>query len=84
MIKYKDFVPQRIEIGTLGRDKYESFDDAVQLANEWVIQAGVKVISFETIILPDLWKVEQMPTNSAWYGNGARFQFVRVWYQERD
>lgn len=84
MIEYKDFVPQIIEEGSLGRVKYESFDDAVQLANEWVIQTNVKVISFETVVLPMIWKIRQVHTNSANYSNGGRFQFVRVWYEERE
>lgn len=90
MIAYQDFVPKRKTAGSLLRKaEFESFDAAVEAANEWIKQNSVKVVTIETVVLPnihapDLYGVQEgtrdadLLTMSGWAG---WHQFVRVWYE---
>ena len=56
MLKYKDFVPKEIEApGFFKEGKHESFDHAMEAANEWLANNEVTVISIETVVLPNIW-----------------------------
>ena len=57
MLKYKDFVPQEIEApGFFKEGKHESFDHAMEAANDWLVNNEVSVISIETVVLPNIWE----------------------------
>ncbi len=87
MIAFKDFVPQELESPRIfSAGKYALVDQAVEAANDWIRQNGVKVLNVETVVLPNM-------TNSGEEGTGDAklrvagsdmasdwYQFVRVWY----
>jgi hypothetical protein len=90
MLRFKDFVPQMTEPpGWIGEGTYESFDAAVEAANQWIIDSSVKLINLETVVLPNLWsRFEEGSTDSS-LGTSADSpsrwnQFLRCWYQERE
>ena len=54
MLKYKDFVPEEIEApGFFKEGRHESFEHAVQAANQWLSENRVALISIETVVLPN-------------------------------
>ena len=73
--------------GFLTAAKYEPIDQAVQAANDWIRQYGVKILNVETVVLPNVNNPGEEGTRDAqvrvsgdmtshWY------QFVRVWYTQ--
>ncbi len=86
MIAFQDFVPQQLQPpGFLTAAKYAPISQAVQVANDWIRQYGVKVLNVETVVLPNVYRFGEEGTGDAdlhvsgdtssdWY------QFVRVWY----
>lgn len=85
-ILYKDFVPpQTAPGGFLSSGRYASLDAAVREANAWVSAAGVQVLNFETVLLPNPFSTGEEGTadsNLRTSGDISAFwtQFVRVWY----
>lgn len=89
MLKYKDFVPKEIEApGFLKAGKHESFDDAVVAANQWLAESrNVKLISLETVVLPNIWSRWEEGSADASIGTSGEtpsrwHQFLRCWYRE--
>ena len=89
MLKYKDFVPREIEApGFFNVEgKHESFDDAVEAANEWLRQNKVTVISIETVVLPNIWARWEEGSVDASLGTSSDapsrwHQFLRCWYRD--
>ncbi len=88
MISYRDFAPHRISSGgLLHAEKYETFDDAVKAANEWVTSSGISVTSVETVVMPNIWEDKELGTRDgrvetaeAMTAVNEWYQFVRVWY----
>lgn len=89
MIAHRDFAPRFAtprglsESLGLKEPPYETFDDAVRAANEWIRTDAVKVLSIETVVLPNIWSEGgtadvALGTASGW---ASWYQFVRVWYQ---
>jgi len=85
MIAYKDFAPKMTKRGFFSTE-FQTFDQAVLAANQWIEQNRVEVVSIETVVLPEMWSEEgttdtELTTSgdmmSSWY------QFIRVWYQKR-
>lgn len=89
MIRFRDFVPKMIAApGLFKSGEYESFNVALDAANEWIEQSGIKVLNFETVVLPNIWsRWEEGPTDVALGTSGEMpshwHQFIRVWYEER-
>ncbi len=55
MIAFQDFVPQQLQPpGFFTMGQYALIDQAVQAANEWIRQGGVKVLNVETVVLPNM------------------------------
>ena len=87
--RYIDFAPvfaQRQLIGITVDVEYESLQDTVIRANDWITRAGVQVMNIETVLLP-------APLNQPDYQTGANgfrgdvvrwVQIVRVWYTKEE
>ncbi len=87
MIAYQDFVPKKLAEDVLQRGiHYETFDEAVKAANEWIQQQSVKVLHVETVVLPNIWRPSEQGTRDGAiriFENEMAYwhQFVRVWYE---
>ena len=90
MLQYKDFVPKQISApGFIKPGEHENFDDAVAAANAWLSENRVNVISFETVVLPNIWSQWEEGSGDASLGIGGSspshwHQFLRCWYHESD
>lgn len=88
MLHYKDFVPKEISAsGFLRAGEYESFDDAVAAANEWLAESRVKLIKIETVVLPNIhsrWEEGSSDASIRTSGDlpSQWHQFLRCWYSE--
>jgi hypothetical protein len=88
MLKYRDFVPLQIEEpGFFKAGEYESFDEAVNAANEWIVKSKIQLINLETVVLPNIWsRWEEGSTDAAIKTSGESpsqwHQFLRCWYRE--
>jgi len=89
MTAYRDFAPQRLQqrgvIESLKGPTYQTFDDALGAANDWIHAEGIGVVNLETVVLPNLWAEEgttdvDLRTVSGW---ANWHQFIRVWYHTR-
>ena len=91
---FKDFVPKRMAnagvvkfLGlSLPTDTFESFEDCVRAAGQWIETNKVDVISVETVVLPNIYAPhEEGPTDPALGVRGDFpafwYQFVRVWHR---
>jgi hypothetical protein len=88
MIGYRDFVPRQLPQSLLRRlvkTEYETLDDAVAAANDWIAAESVTLVNIETVVLPNIWRMrEQGPedvdvlVSSGW---ANWHQFIRVWYR---
>ena len=86
MLKMKDFLPQPDKPPALfSKQIYETLEDTVAAAGEWLKTSGVKLVQIETVIVPNLRKEDRSQAarfsvsysiDSQWY------QFIRVWYEE--
>ena len=87
MLKYRDFVPKEIEApGFLNPGEHESFNDAVEAANQWLTENSVKLINLETVVLPNIWSRWEDGSADASLGTGESIsrwhQFLRCWYHD--
>ena len=88
MLQYKDFVPKQITApGLFEPGEHESFDDALLAANKWLETSGVRLISLETVVLPNIWSKWEEGSADASIGTSGDspsrwHQFLRCWYQE--
>lgn len=88
MLKYKDFVPDEIERpGFLTPGEHESFDDAVEAANQWIVENNIKIIGMETVVLPNIWSRWEDGSGDASIGTSGDapsrwHQFLRCWYRD--
>ena len=92
LLKCEDFVPRQVGKPSpwTGRGAYQSFTQALQAANAWIIAHPlIDVINVETVVLPSLHAPKeegsQDPELMASTGGmpQAWHQFIRVWYVER-
>lgn len=82
-VAFKDFFPQVTQSGFLSND-YESFQQVVNRANEWMAGSGVQVLSVETLVLPNVSnEAEALHTNIRTSGEMSSYwrQILRVWYE---
>ncbi len=100
MLAYRDFAPRALgKAGWLGWSKgltWETFDDALAAANSWIAGESVKVVTVETVVLPNIpfsgnpdRTVAEPQTSGGHsavgagiFGQAYWYQFVRVWYQK--
>ena len=87
MLRYHDFVPQMTKPAAfLSPAEYESFDKALIAANQWIKENDLKVVTVETVVLPNIWsRFEEgsRDTSLGTSGESPSFwhQFIRVWYE---
>jgi hypothetical protein len=90
MLKFEDFIPERIDKPLLGNPTYESLKSVLARANDWIGESGLKIVNVETIVLPlhTAQRRDHYENNSdntffpAWpYGQNPWLQIVRVWYE---
>lgn len=88
MLRYKDFVPRQITAPGIFKDgQHESFDHAVEAANQWLVETKVKLVNLETVVLPNIWSRWEEGSNDASIGTSGDtpsrwHQFLRCWYQD--
>jgi hypothetical protein len=83
MIGFKDFAPQITKKGFL-KTEYQTFEEALSAANEWIAANHVNVVNIETVVLPEMWS-EDGTTDTDLTTSGDMmnrwYQFIRVWYR---
>ena len=88
MLRYKDFVPCQTQApGWLKPGEFESFDAAVEAANQWLSESNVRLIQMETVVLPNIhsrWEEGSTDASIGTSGDSPSFwhQFLRCWYQD--
>ena len=88
MLRYKDFVPKQVKAPGLFKDgDHETFDEAVEAANQWLVESKVRLINLETVVLPNIWSRWEEGSADASIGTSADtpsrwHQFLRCWYQD--
>ena len=88
MLKHKDFVPKEIKApGLFDHGEHESFDAAIEACNRWLAESKVRLISLETVVLPNIWSKWEEGSKDASIGTSGDFvsrwhQFLRCWYQD--
>jgi hypothetical protein len=87
MIRFKDFVPRMLaEPGLFKAGEYQSMDEALAAANDWIKENEINVTNVETVVLPNIWsRWEEGSTDTALGTSGdspSRWhQIIRVWYE---
>ena len=87
MIDYHDFVPKVIKPGGfLSNATYETLDDALRAANEWISKDKVDIVNIETVVLPNMHTSNAEGSNDVGLDVGGEsdstwHQFIRVWYR---
>ncbi|MEQ8789435.1 MAG: hypothetical protein RIC55_24285 [Pirellulaceae bacterium] len=87
MIRFRDFVPRMLaEPGLFKAGEYESMDEALAAANDWIKENEIRVTNVETVVLPNIWsRWEEGSTDTALGTSGdspSRWhQVIRVWYE---
>jgi hypothetical protein len=90
MIAFQDFAPAQLSIsGGPIASQWEPFDQAVIRANAWIQQYSIRVISVETLLLPNVWNTVARGTLESRMHTSADmanhwFQVVRVWFEVRE
>ena len=87
LIAFRDFVPQRQRRRLLGMvSDYESLQEVVSRANQWIEQHQIDVLSVETVIMTSLPDEETQNPNIRMDSPGttsfSTYQIVRVWYRQ--
>lgn len=89
MLCYRDFVPQQKRPpGFFRQGEHESFDMAVQAANDWLVVQQVKLVNLETVVLPNIWNRWEEGSSDASLATGGDHpshwhQVLRVWYIDK-
>ena len=82
-LSYKDFFPAVLKSGFFSTE-HEALSATVARASEWVSGVGVRVINVETVVLPNIRKVEdasQVGIRTSGEMSSHWYQIVRVWYE---
>ncbi|MBX3438238.1 MAG: hypothetical protein KF861_12155 [Planctomycetaceae bacterium] len=81
MIDQKDFIPRALTVHWLKGIQTDSFDSAIEAANEWIVRESIDVLNVETIVLPiGMDNDTEVPTVGSLAV--ANRQFIRVWYRK--
>lgn len=91
MLAFKDFVPRQLRAPRFGfnadalQGEYETLEAALAAANEWLAGQSVRVVTVETVVLPNLWTEWEQgsadPVLGSPSGGPLWYQFIRVWYE---
>jgi hypothetical protein len=81
-IGYKDFFPEIVKADFFIND-YESMSTTVARANAWLSTSDLRVITIETVILPNINNEKGASETSIRTSGDICFwhQLVRVWYE---
>ena len=87
MFAFRDFAPRQTRpAGFFQSAESDNLMEAVQQANLWVKEHGVRVMNIETVVFPLM--ADHCPEQSGEGGLPVRllasspcFQFIRVWYE---
>lgn len=86
MLRFKDFVPRMLaEPGLFKAGEYESLEEALAAANDWIKQNEIDVKNVETVVLPNIWSRWEEGSRDTSLGTSGDspsrwHQFLRVWY----
>ena len=80
MFDQKDFVPKTLSVHWLKGIQTESFDSAIDAANQWILAESIDVLNIETIVLP-VGPNDETETPNMTGVPGSLRQFIRVWYR---
>lgn len=89
VLAFKDFVPVQqgtkpALFGLAQTPVFADLEDALVRANQWIAQAGVRVLNVETVVLPNLTETDQSATTTNRHDFMDQWrQFIRVWYREQ-
>jgi hypothetical protein len=85
MLRYQDFVPKMTKPAAfLSPAEHESFAAALAESNRWIKENEIRVVSVETVVLPNIWnRFEEGPSDPALGVSDLSFwhQFIRVWHE---
>ena len=87
MIRYQDFIPKMVTPPALFTPPtYEEFDVALEAANRWIKENEIRVVTMETVVLPNIWSRWEEGTSDPALGVSGEMhsewhQIIRVWYQ---
>ena len=86
MIQFHDFVPEMLSPpGFLKVATNEPLQLALDRANAWIKENGVRVINIETVVLPNIWSRWEEGSRDPALGTGESpsqwHQVVRIWYE---
>ena len=79
----KDFFPAVLKSGFFSTE-HEMLSATVVRANEWIAETGVGTINVETVVLPNVKRVEdasQVGIRTSGELSSYWYQVVRVWYE---
>jgi len=82
-LNYKDFFPIVLKSGLFSTE-HEALSATVARASGWLGGAGVQVINVETVVLPNIKRVEdasQVGIRTSGEISSHWYQIVRVWYE---
>ena len=82
-IGYRDFFPAVLKSGFFSTE-HETLPATVARANAWIAESGVGVINVETVVLPNVKRVEdasQVGIRTSGEMSSYWYQVVRVWYE---
>ncbi len=81
-IGHKDFSPTVTHEGFFSTD-YESLESLMSRVNAWIAGANVQVLNIETLLLPNLTKVDSSTTVLRTSGDTSShwYQTIRIWYE---
>ena len=82
-LNYKEFFPAILKSGSFSTE-HEALSETVARASEWVAASGIRVINVETVVLPNIARVEDA-SQIGLYTSGEMssfwYQVVRVWFE---
>ena len=89
MIGFRDFPSKQLTPHTWkSYGTFESFEQAVRAANDWIAAERVDVVNVETVVLPVEWRTERSDAKTTTPFVHVLveqrldcLQFVRVWYR---
>ncbi|MDB5309838.1 MAG: hypothetical protein JWO38_4040 [Gemmataceae bacterium] len=89
-IRFRDFFPEsqpgkKKVLGVFATLDYEPLTAVIDRVNEWVRASGVRVMTVETVVLPqvkDPAESTRTRFHTSYSADISWFQVVRVWYQD--
>lgn len=85
MLTYRDFVPKSIKGKWYEGPAFETFDAAVEAANQWITSDKIEVVQIETVSLPNIHASGETGSTDGelgiFAGHASWHQFLRIWYR---